>query len=153
MTAAGGGVRPIGRAVTSRHDHALLMTIDTKRLFLVTGVTIIFIAFGIHAVIIDIIQRMHFPIQIVHLMADQAIIFSMTGIAGILLGVDCHPMFGFLRQIMIDWFQIFPLLMADKTIISLAFIFVTFGAGCHVRQMFVQNIFTFFNSWMAVLAS
>ena len=76
----------------------------------------------------------------------------MTGISGILLGVDCHPMFGFLRQIMIDWFQIFPLLMADKTVISLAFICVTFGAGGHVWQMFVQNIFTGFDSLMATLA-
>jgi hypothetical protein len=63
------------------HNQLLAMAIDAKRLFLMAGITFIAITAREHGMTVDKIERMDFPVQVVLLMAVEALSLTMAAFA------------------------------------------------------------------------
>lgn len=87
MAAAVEPIRPTGAVVIARQHHLLSMTILARLLILVATEALVAFGFGRQAVRIDIVQRVNLTVEIVLLMALQALLLGMTHPAVLIIDV------------------------------------------------------------------
>ena len=84
MRPAIGFIRPAGAVMRFRIDHLCPMAIDTIVAILVTCIALLFVAFGVEAMIVDKIEWMGFSIQVGLLVALEAGLIGVAQFAVIL---------------------------------------------------------------------
>jgi len=122
------------------HNQLLAMAIYAKRLFLMAGVTLIAVGAREYGMAVDKIERMSFPVQVVLLMALEALAFAMAAFAIIRLQMAGRAMSHRPVHPVIDRTQIHSLGMTGETVTHLFDVAVAGLALHHGRQMLIHYI-------------
>ena len=117
-----------------RLDHFHLMTLDTKRIFLVARQAIFFINFCANAMRMLIVKRMRVVINIVALVTGLAIIALMAMATRICGKADSQTMRLLPIQAVIRWFERKIVLMTCETALFL-FRIIRRGVACSARLL------------------
>jgi len=136
----------------SRHHHFSAVTIDTRLAVLVTRIAGLFVCPGLDAVAEAEIGRMHLSIQILALVAMQALLIAVTPLAIILTREFDHPMACAPSGFVVSRLKVFALGVAVIAIIGLVQIIMAFGAGRHLGQMMSPDLFFVLDALMATAA-